>query len=67
MRTISTGEPSTLKTYYDIAVALFGESSKPARFLSDKAEKQGWDKEVIADEAQMIYLIGTMGIEKNTE
>lgn len=41
VRTISTGKPSTLKTYYDIAVALFGEGSKPAEFLADKAAEQG--------------------------
>lgn len=67
VRTISTGKPSTLKTYYDIAVALFGEGSKPAEFLADKAAEQGWDEEVVADERQMIYLIGTMGTSADNE
>ena len=64
MRTISTGQPSTLKTYYDIAVALFGDGSKPAGFLADKATDQGWDAEVVADERQMLYLITSMGTQK---
>ena len=61
MKTISTKQPSTLKTYYDIAVALRGKDFEPAKFLKSKATKQGWDEEVIADERQMLYLIVNMG------
>ena len=67
MRTISTGQPSTLKTYYDMTVALFGENSKPARFLADKALEQGWDEEVFADERQMLHLIMSMGAQKEVK
>ena len=41
MRTISTGEPSTLKTYRNIALALsFGnENTEVVKFFDDKIAK----------------------------
>lgn len=59
MKTISTGEPSTLKTY-----------KKIARFFSSKAEEyiskqiaespNGEDEEVIAAESQMLILLASL-------
>lgn len=61
MRTISTGEPSTLKTYRNIALALsFGnENTEVVKFFDDKIAKsrKGENTEVIADESQMMLLI----------
>jgi len=62
MRTLSTGKPSTLKTYYDIAIALFGKNSKLAQFFADKAAEQGWDQEVMQAESQIMYLILELGL-----
>lgn len=63
MRTISTGEPSNLETYRNIALALTGnENSKAVKFF-DKKIKESPNKEkeeVIADERQMMYLILTL-------
>ena len=56
MRTISTGEPSTLGTYLKIA-KVFGENTE--RFIQDYIDKSpnGEDEEVIAEESQMLYLL----------
>ncbi len=60
--TISTGEPSTLKTYRKLSAALTGDDSPATRMLDDKIASQGEDAEVIQDESQMLYLIVNMGI-----
>lgn len=61
MRTLSTGEPSTLKTYRDIAVILSDgkEDTEVVKFFDDKIAKsrKGENTEVIADESQMMLLI----------
>ena len=63
MRTISTGEPSNLETYRNIALALTGnENSKAVKFF-DKKIKESPNKEkeeVIADEREVIHLILTL-------
>ena len=64
MKTISTGEPSNLETYRNIALALSlqNENSKAVKFF-DKKIKESPNKEkeeVIADERQMMYLILTL-------
>lgn len=58
--TISTGEPSTLKTYRKIAAALAGENSAATKFFDEKISCQGEDMEVIQSEQQMMYLIMQM-------
>ena len=60
--TISTGEPSTLKTYRKIALVLSGgdETSKAVRFFDNKIDDQGEDEVVIQAESQMMYLIANM-------
>lgn len=65
--TISTGEPSTLRTYRRISVALTGEDSPATKMLDDKIKKQGEDAEVIQHESQMLMLIVTMGLGSKPE
>ena len=58
---ISTGEPSTLKTYRKIALALSGDVNSPAvKFFDKKIAEQGEDEIVIASESQVLYLIASM-------
>lgn len=60
---ISTGEPSNLKTYREIALALSGdENSKAVKFFDNKIKTSpnGENEEVIAPESQVIYLIMNM-------
>jgi hypothetical protein len=67
MRFISTGQPSTLKTYRQIALFLSqDDSSEAVQFFDKKIKEQGEDTEVIADEQQMMFLIAHM-ITSNTQ
>lgn len=63
MRKLSTGQDSTLGNYRDLSAAFFGENSPQVKFLDDKIanDPDGRNSEVIADEGQMIYLLGSMG------
>src|SRR3954471_7939512 len=59
--TLSTGDPSTLKSYRALAVIAFGPASAAVKYL-DKliAESPNGENEVvIADEGQMIHLLAT--------
>lgn len=62
MRTISTGQPSTLKTYREIALIMssFDEDSAAVKFFDEKIAEQGENEEVIQDERQMLLLIWNM-------
>ena len=63
MKTISTGEPSNLETYRNIALALTGNKNSKAVKFFDKKIQESPNKEkeeVIADERQMMYLILTL-------
>ena len=64
MKTISTGEPSNLETYRNIALALSlqNENSKAVKFIDKKIQESPnkEKEEVIADESQMMYLILTL-------
>jgi len=63
MKKISTGEPSNLKTYRNIALILSGsEESKAVKFFDEKIAQSpnGENEEVVADESQMLYLIMSM-------
>ena len=53
--TISTGQPSTLATYRQFAVALF---PKALPMLDARIEKYGPGEVVVQDERQMLYLFG---------
>ena len=59
MKMLSTGQSSTLGTYKKLA-AIFGD--KAVKFIQDKIDKspQGEKEEVIADETQMLQLLGSM-------
>jgi hypothetical protein len=53
--TISTGEPSTLKTYRKIAEFLF---PKALPMLDERIAAYGEDEVVVQHESQMLYLFG---------
>ena len=61
MKTISTGEPSNLETYRNIALALSlqNENSKAVKFIDKKIQESPnkEKEEVIADEREVIHLI----------
>lgn len=59
MNTISTGEPSTLKTYLGIS-QVFGP--KAVKFIQDRIDGSsvGENEEVIAHESQMLILFASM-------
>jgi hypothetical protein len=71
MNKMSTGADATLGNYKKMAVIVFGEQSPAVRFLNDKIKESpnGENEEVIADESQVIYLLGNMhvneGVAKN--
>ena len=64
MKTISTGEPSHLETYRNIALALSlqNENSKAVKFIDKKIQESPnkEKEEVIADEREVIHLILTL-------
>ena len=64
MKTISTGEPSNLETYRNIALALSlqNENSKAVKFIDKKIQESPnkEKEEVIADEKEVIHLILTL-------
>jgi len=63
MITLSTGQDSTLGNYRDMAAVFFGEGSPQVKFIDDTIAEHphGRDEEVIADESQMLMLLGSMG------
>ena len=64
MKTISTGEPSNLETYRNIALALSlqNENSKAVKFIDKKIQESPnkEKEEVTADEREVIHLILTL-------
>ncbi len=60
MKKLSTGDDSTLGNYRKLAAIFFGEESKAVKFLDQKIKEGSEDDEVIADERQMVLLLGTM-------
>lgn len=56
---LSTGEPSTLKTYKKLATVFGGAAVDFVQKNIDNSEV-GENEEVIADETQMIYILATM-------
>lgn len=59
MKTLSTGQHSTLGNYRVMASALWGESSRAVAFLDKKIadSPNGADEEVIAHEIQVFHLL----------
>jgi hypothetical protein len=62
MKKLSTGAPSTLGSYRKLCLVFFGPDSAPVRYFDEQIAKspEGYDEEVIADESQMMYLIGVL-------
>ena len=64
MKKISTGEPSNLETYRNIALALSlqNENSKAVKFIDKKIQESPnkEKEELIADEREVIHLILTL-------
>jgi hypothetical protein len=58
--TLSTGQPSTLAGYREITAAVFGADSPAVAFLDWKAKQSpnGMDEVVLADEGQMVMVLG---------
>jgi len=66
VKLISTGQPSTLKTYRQIAKLLSqDENSKVIKFFDKKIKESpnGENEEVITDESQMMLLIAHMAFD----
>lgn len=63
---LSTGDDSTLGVYKKLCVAVFGEDSPQTKFIQTKIDacEKGENEEVIADEAQILALLGSMGAEQ---
>ncbi len=59
---LSTGQPSTLGSYRDNCIAMFGADSAPAKFFIKKIEDSpnGELEEVIAEESQVMGLIAEL-------
>lgn len=64
MRMLSTGQPSTLKTYRKLA-GLFGP--KAVAFIEKKIEESNEDDEVIAEEGQMLMLLADIEFREENE
>jgi len=64
MRKISTGDDATLGNYRKLSVVFFGAESKAVKFLDEKiaASPDGENEEVLADESQMVHVLGTMAM-----
>lgn len=54
----------TLGNYRDLFFILGGEDNRAVKFLDAKIAEQGRDQKVLADETQMLLLLGTMLIEE---
>lgn len=60
MNKLSTGDDSTLGNWIAMCTMVFGPNSAATKFLIAKANEQGIDEEVIADEGQMIEVLAQM-------
>ena len=64
MMKLSTGQDATLGNYLALTKAVFGAESKPAKYIETMIAESpnGADEEVIQDESQMVYLLGSMAM-----
>lgn len=60
MRMMSTGQPHTLGNTRALAVAVFGSESPAVKFLDDQIAKYGEGAEVMADETQLVHMLGQL-------
>lgn len=65
MQKLSTGDDSTLGSYLKLSRTFFGADSAATRYLEQKiaASPNGDAEEVLADEGQMVYLLGRMHLD----
>lgn len=56
--TLSTGQPSTLGVWRDLCAGILGADSPATEYFDRKIEEQGRDEPVLADETQVMALIG---------
>jgi hypothetical protein len=56
---LSTGDESTLGSYRDLAVVVWGADSPAVAFIDAKIRdsRAGRNEPVLADESQMVYLL----------
>jgi hypothetical protein len=52
--------PKTLGEYRDFVALIADEDSPAVKFFDDKIREQGANERVIADESQMLMLIGSL-------
>lgn len=64
VKLMSTGQPSTLGNWYKMCAAYFGKDSSPTLFIKEKMDQQGEDQPVIADEGQLLSVLGKMFVEE---
>ena len=62
MQKLSTGDDATLGNYRKLATVFWGETSGAVKFLDAKiaGSPNGKDEEVLADETQMIQVLGAI-------
>jgi hypothetical protein len=54
---LSTGDPSTLRTYHQYCITIFGADSAATSFISERITKDGEDAVVIQAESQMVHML----------
>lgn len=66
MKKLSLGMDSTLENWIKLASATFGTDSEPVKFLKRKADESpnGLQEEVIADEGQLLLVLGSMFVDE---
>lgn len=60
MKKLSIGLDSTLENWIMLSELYFGTFSDATKFLTDKAEREGLQSEVLADEGQLIKVLKDM-------
>lgn len=62
MNKLSTGQDSTLESYLKLCDLVFGKDSTQSKFIQTMVDNSpnGLKEEVIADERQMLHILGTM-------
>jgi hypothetical protein len=69
MKKLSTGDDSTLGNYFKLSFAVFGPNSKATQFINEriKISPNGENEEVIAEETQMVYVLGQLHLQGETK
>jgi hypothetical protein len=63
MNMLSVGMPSTLGSYLKLCNLVFGIDSPQTKFIQSKIDESPdkEEEEVVAEESQMLYLLGSLG------